>query len=571
MSFKTLLSVLSLFLCGMASAQGFTSQTDPVLNAMRKELSRSMSVLAKAEKVPLYHLAYEITDSRGYSFTAEMGAEDSENIWHVRNLDVDGRIGSYDFDNTHEMKGMAAWDEQEHDGNAITLPIEDDENAIRASIWRWTDKTFKDALERYTKVKTNRAVTAEEDDKSDDFSSGEPVEKYYEVVEPPIIDTASWRARVTAYSGMFKGKPFIYTSVVNFSADTTNRYFVSSDGADLRHGGTSLRLYYSITTRTPDGMDLQRFKSYDGFGPADMPSDETVRADIERSIKELEALRNAPVAEPFSGPAILRNTASAVFFHEVLGHRVEGHRQKKESEGQTFAKKANEKVVSPVLSVFDDPAMDRFNGVALRGYYKFDNEGMPGKKASIIENGVLKGFLMGRVPIRNFSHSNGHGRRQPGHSPVSRMGNLIVTVKNPVPYEKLRAMLVDRIRKSGKPYGYIFDDISEGFTLTGRSLPQSFSVVPLLVYRVYPDGRPDEVVRGVNMVGTPLTAFSKVVAGASDPEVFDGTCGAESGWVPVSAVSPSLLLSEVETEKAEKLNQKPPLLPPPPVDDKGGR
>lgn len=563
--------MLLLSSCRMAAAQAYTAQTDPVLNAMRKELARSVNVLAKAEKVPLYHLTYEVTDSRGYSVHAEMGAKDSENSWHVRNLDVDGRIGNPQFDNTHEMKGMAAWDDQERDGNAVTLSIEDDEDAIRASLWRWTDKEFKDALERYTRVKTNRAITADEDDKSDDFSTGEPAEKYYEAVAPPAIDTATWRSRVVKYSGLFKGKPFIYTSVVSFSIDTQNHYLVNSEGVDIRHGETLVRLAYSITTRTGDGMDLERYKSYDGFTPEDMPSDETVLKDIEQSIKELEALKNAPVAEPFSGPAILRNRASAVFFHEVLGHRVEGHRQKKESEGQTFAKKVNERIVSPLLSIYDDPNQERFNDVALRGYYKFDNEGIPAKKASIVENGVLKGFLMSRVPIKNFNHSNGHGRRQPGHAPVSRMANLIVSVKNPVPYEKLRAMLIDRIKKAGKPYGYVFEDISEGFTVTGRSMPQSFSVTPLLVYRVYPDGRPDEVVRGVNMVGTPLTSFSKVVAGASDPEVFDGVCGAESGWVPVSAVSPSLLLSEVETEKAGKMNNKPPLLPPPPVAEKGGK
>jgi hypothetical protein len=88
-------------------------------------------------------------------------------------------------------------------------------------------------------------------------------------------------------------------------------------------------------------------------------------------------------------------------------------------------------------------------------------------------------------------------------------------------------------------------------------------VIPLLVSRVYQDGRPDEVVRGVDIVGTPLTSFSKIIMAAEDDDIFNGTCGAESGMVPVSAVSPSLLVTEIEVEKKEKGQERPPILPPP--------
>jgi len=78
-------------------------------------------------------------------------------------------------------------------------------------------------------------------------------------------------------------------------------------------------------------------------------------------------------------------------------------------------------------------------------------------------------------------------------------------------------------------------------------------------------------VRGLNLIGTPIQAFSRIKAAADDAGVFNGTCGAESGWVPVSAVSPSLLFSEMETEKVSKSNNKPPLLPPPYAGKKGGK
>jgi TldD protein len=252
-----------------------------------------------------------------------------------------------------------------------------------------------------------------------------------------------------------------------------------------------------------------------------------------------------------------------VYFHEIIGHRLEGHRQKLEDSGQTFAKKVGQKVTGDIISLYDDPSLKEFKGKPLRGYYRYDDEGVRGQRASLIENGVLKGFLMNRSPIRGFGASNGHGRRSPGNPTVSRMGNLIVEASKTVPYPELRQMLIDECKRQNKPFGLVFDDISGGFTYTGRGSGQSFKVKPLLVYKVYTDGRPDEVVRGVDIVGTPIVSFSKVVAAADDSDIFNGTCGAESGWVPVSAVSPSLLITEMEVEKSQKSQQKPPVLEPP--------
>ena len=178
-----------------------------------------------------------------------------------------------------------------------------------------------------------------------------------------------------------------------------------------------------------------------------------------------------------------------------------------------------------------------------------DDEGTPAERVTVVEHGVLRNFLMSRSPIEGFARSNGHGRREHGNDAVSRQGNLIVESEKVVPYERLREMLIEECVKQGKPYGLIFDDISGGFTMTGRGGPQAFKVLPLYVTRVYADGRPDEVVRGVDIVGTPLTSFSKIIMAADDADVFNGTCGAESGWCPVSAVSPSLLVSEIEVEK----------------------
>jgi len=181
----------------------------------------------------------------------------------------------------------------------------------------------------------------------------------------------------------------------------------------------------------------------------------------------------------------------------------------------------------------------------------------------LVKDGILKTFLLSRSPVKGFDHSNGHGRRSPGADVESRMGNTIVYSSKTVPFPKLREVLIDECKKQDKPYGLLFQDITGGFTGTRRAGAQMYKVLPVVVYRVYPDGRPDELVRGVDIVGTPLSSFNKIIMTGDDPDVFNGTCGSTSGWVPVSAVSPSILVSEIEIEKRRREQDKPPILPPP--------
>jgi predicted Zn-dependent protease len=278
------------------------------------------------------------------------------------------------------------------------------------------------------------------------------------------------------------------------------------------------------------------------------------------------------------GPAILSGSASGVFFHEIFGHRVEGHRQKDEAEGQTFTKSLNAPVLPAFLSVVFDATKKTLGSVDLNGWYEYDDEGIPARPVTLVENGILKTFLMSRAPIQGFANSNGHGRREPGHEIVSRQSNLIVESKKQVSDAQLRQMLVDEIKRENKPYGLYFEQVTGGFTTTQRRGLQAFTVIPLMVYRVYADGRPDELVRGVDIVGTPLASFGKILATSDKPEVFNGYCGAESGSVPVSAASPALLVSEIEIQKKDRGQETPPVLPrptdgggPPPPSNGGGQ
>jgi len=346
--------------------------------------------------------------------------------------------------------------------------------------------------------------------------------------------------------------------------------YVSTEGSAVAAPATMIRLIVQAETRADDGMDLIRVETYQALTPDQLPAETQIGADIQKMAADLAELRKAPIAEPYDGPALLSGRAAAVFFHEVLGHRLEGHRQRGENEGQTFTKKVNQVVLPEFLSVVDDPTMRQLNGTPLAGWYEFDNEGEPAERADLIENGVLKDFLTSRTPFKGFAQSNGHGRGQPGLMPTGRQGNLIVTSTKTAPDAELRLKFIEDIKKQGKPYGLYFEDIQGGFTLTMRSLPQAFQVLPVMVWRVYADGRPDELVRGVDIVGTPLAALTHIELTGDKTDVFNGVCGAESGWVPVSAAAPAMLFSEMEVQKRAQSHNRPPILPPPTADTDSG-
>jgi predicted Zn-dependent protease len=531
------------------------------IQIMKQELSRNFEQLQK-ETVPPYYMSYSIDDVRTQAVTGSFGAITSRNSGRASYLNISVRVGSYRLDNTHELRGDSLSSVRSRFGASMRAPLDESAEALRIILWRETDKTYKNAAETLAKVKSESSVKVAAEDKSDDFSKVDAqlsLEKPLEIT----VDLDKWSGRIRKYSESFKKYPFILDSTVSFQSEVRNKHFVNTEGTTLTAPINYMRLQVSASTKADDGMELPLYLSYFGFKEPDLPSEDRVMADIAAMIGTLEKLRTAPLVEPYTGPAILSGKASGVFFHEILGHRLEGHRQKSESEGQTFKKKVGELVLPEFMSVVFDPSIKELSGFNLSGFVRFDDEGSKAEKVVCIKDGILKDFLMSRTPIENFSRSNGHARGQPGMKPVSRQSNLIVDSKNMLEEDKLRLMFITECKKQNKPFGLLFSEIAGGFTSTGRTMPNAFNVTPLLVYRVYTDGRPDELVRGVDLIGTPLTTFSKINATGSKIEVFNGMCGAESGSVPVSALSPSIMVSEIEVQKKAKSQEKPPILPPP--------
>ena len=518
-----------------------------------------------------YFLSYAVADTETLTITAQYGAIGQSNSTHTRIADVQVRLGSPTLDNTHGTHRTSAL-------TTMPLPLTNDSAAIQRTLWYATDRGYGTALDALEKVKTEQQVRAKEEDTSADFSTEAPRTEVLTPASPLEVDKPMWENRLREITAVFRAHGAITYDMAILEAAHDTNYFVSSEGAKVAAPNQVARLIVVARTRAADGMDLFRTETFEADATGHLPDQQSVLAKVEAMAKNLDDLRVAPITEPFAGPAILSGRAAAVFFHEVLGHRLEGQRQRGDEEGQTFTKLLGKPILPSFLSVADDPTLREYKGQPLSGYYLFDNEGQPAQRVQLVDDGVLKTFLMSRLPVASFATTNGHGRAETGKMPTGRQGNLIVTSTKTVSDAELREMLKAEAKTQGKAYGLYFEDISSGFAVTTRSSPQAFQVIPLVVYRVYVDGRPDELVRGVSIVGTPQAALSRIVATDDKPDVFNGECGAESGTVPVSAVAPAMLVSEIETQRQAQGTARPPILPPPPVSagavlraDKGGQ
>jgi predicted Zn-dependent protease len=530
--------------------------SSPVLAAMQAELSRTQAKL-KSQPVPPYYLSYEITETHTIRVAGAFGKIENSGESRSRRLDIDLRVGDYNLDNTREIRGERSLPQF----GTTFVPLDSDPDAIRAVIWQQTDASYKRAIEQFTKVKTNVQVKVAQDDKSADFSHEAP-EHYSEPIADVQVDRVAWENRIRKYTAPFARYTNIYQATAFLTATAETRWYVNSEGTIIQTSQPGLQLFIIANTKASDGMELPRYESYFGFTEKDLPDDATVLKAVDKMIHDMEALRVAPIVDAYIGPAILSGRASGVFFHEIFGHRVEGQRQRNSDDAQTFKQKIGQPVLAKEFSVYFDPTTRRLANTDLAGSYVYDNQGVKARRVAVVENGVLKTFLMSRKPVEGISQSNGHGRKQVGLSPVARQSNLIVEVAPSAVQPDLKKVLIAEIKKQGLPFGLFFEDIQGGFTFTGRTIPNAFNVLPLMVYRIFPDGR-EELVRGADLIGTPLTTFSKIVAADKNVAVFNGICGAESGGVPVSASSPAILVTQIEVQKKAKSQERIPILPAP--------
>lgn len=564
----TRMSVVAAVLALSASASGAEDPRLTVLHAMQAELSRSMEKLRLNEYEPPYFVAYQVKDVLRHEVSGRYGAVFNRGSNRERKVFVDVRVGSYELDSSgaesSDLYDFASTPRFEARREA---PLDDDPRALRNALWLVTDERYKAALAAYLQKKSKRVYDVEEKEQGPSFSREKP-SRYVQPPEPFAWDNEKAERLVREVSAVFRGFPDLFDSDVRFEASKAVRTFASSEGSGIITERSLFEIHVQGFARAADGQLLENGRDWYASSAEQLPSLEKVRQEALAMSQELLGLRKAPTVDPYTGPAILAPVATGVLFHEVIGHRLEGDRQEDRNDGRTFKGQVGNAVIPPFLGVLDDPTLAMAGGTALNGFYRFDEDGVPAQRVLLIERGVLKNFLLSRRPIKGFAVSNGHGRSQGNHIPTARMGNLIVESKRAVSEAKLKQMLIDEAKRQKKPYALILKDITGGNTNTSSFGYQAFKGQPRLVYRVDVKTGKEELVRGVEMVGTPLTTINKIVATGDKAGVFNGFCGAESGYVPVSTVAPATLISELELQRTAKTHERAPLLPSPwSVDD----
>ena len=552
----------SLFTLLSLAGSAVYAAEDKLMNILDEELNREMDELSEQEDPP-YYIDYRVDNISSLSLRTSFGSLVGDNESRSRVLTACVRVGDYEFDNTHDFPGSFSMSEQSEVYGAL-LPVEDDPEAIKQVLWRVTDVAYKNAAGTLSSFRNNEN-TGEQKTKLPDFSKEEP-SVYY---EKPVIswigqqEKIKWIERLKEYTSRFMNDTLILRCEAFLNYNAQRKYFVSTEGSRIVQNTNYSQVQLLIEMKHSKGSVLQYQKSFTASDPSGLPDHEVILEAISSIYQKLKNMYNAPLAEAYAGPAILSPAAAGVFFHEIFGHRIEGHRLQSVDDGQTFKDKIGSAVLPAGFNVYSDPTLEKWQGQDLIGHYKYDEQGMAGQRVLVVDKGILKNFLMSRQPTEEFRHSNGHGRAQAGYAPVSRQSNLIVESTQAVSFEELRKKLIKECRKQKKEYGYYFKEVIGGLTYTDRYNANVFDVVPTEVYRIYADGRPDEPVTGVELIGTPLTMFSNILAAGNEQEVFTGFCGAESGHVPVTTVAPALFVKKIETQKSPEINTILPLLPTP--------
>ena len=562
---KTVLVIFSCFLSLLFVPKTYGQGQDKLLGLLKEELAQQMKEL-KGEEFPPYHMNYRVIDVTTSVVSTSFGALMNSQQYRSRTLVPQIRLGDEKLDN-FRFNQMGAAMSRYQGPSVARLPLdeENNEDAVRQAIWDEVNNRYKFAVDMYQKTKAESSVNVEEEDKAPYFSEAK-VEKYYEAplpAEKMTIDMDRWAARMKEISAVFKNQPGIMKGDAIMIYTVERRYFVNNEGTEVVQNLPYARIMVFGETKADDGMELPLNLSYFAYDPADLPANDKIIADAKEMVKTLEALRVAPVVDPYTGPALLSGPASGVFFHEIFGHRIEGQRMKSENDGQTFKKMVGQLVLPADMHVYDDPTLRKYAGEDLNGFYKYDDQGVKAERVDVVVNGKLNDFLMTRTPIDGHPRTNGHARASDGFDPVSRQSNLVIETSNPKTPEELRQLLIEEVKKQGKEYGYFFKEVTSGFTFTGKGATNSFNVTPLEVYKVFADGRPDQLVRGVDLIGTPLSMFSNIIYAGNDARVFTGMCGAESGSIPVTAISPTILVNKVETQRKAKSQDILPILPAP--------
>lgn len=551
------IALLAILLGGTALAGG----PEDLCVEMKKELDRNFEGLKLPDYPGPYFMSYLLRDLEIAGVTARYGAPVMRKKDRQLIVDSDVRVGSFEFDNS--MDRFAGFDMpfrfQPFKNRA---PLNAQGLSLRKTLWKLTDGDYKGAVASFLKVKAQRIYKADDPEFVGCFSKA-PAVKHLDKPAEFVKDLEPYEKIAVTISKKLSDEAFIQDSWVSFDANKADRYFVNSEGSLFYTSDTYFSYSVQAFARAEDGTVIPHSIVLYSRKLSELPDKKELMTRVDEMVVELKALSEAELLQPYSGPTLLEGDTAGVFLHEALGHRLEGHRQGGREEGGTFAGKVGDQILPEDVSIFDDPTLASIDGSGINGYYVLDDEGVKAQRVVLVDKGKLSGFLLTRRPVQGFTESNGHARAGLSAAPVARMGTLIMESSKTIPKEQLKTLLIEQARKDGKPFAIILRRAQGGATNTSSYGFQAFKGVARLVYKVDLETGKETLVRGVDLVGTPLASLMKIRAVGDDRALFNGYCGAESGFVPVSTLTPSLLLSELEFQKAPPMREQKEILAPP--------
>ncbi len=574
---------------------------DQTLRAMRDEMARAktrleLKIPGNDTPVRPYYVEYRLLDLDFREISGEFGALLNTNHSRSRFMDVEARVGSYKLDSSNFISddGFRGFI-----GSTGSVGIDRDYDSLRQDLWIATDQAFKEAVETYSRKQAYLSSLARQSD-INDFSKTEPVHQ----IEPLVMadwSNRDWEKEVRETSGALRAFPQIYEGRVTYYLVFATEYLVTSEGTEIRTNRSFAAIESGMNALADDGMPVNDFYATYAVRPADLPAPDAVRKSLNVTGSELMALRSAPAAQDYTGPALFEARAAAPLLAQILGPAVNGARppvsftpvmeQLLSGLGgkSDWITRIGARVLPASVTVVDDPGAKEFHGTPLLGAYAVDDEGVRAQKVTLVENGTLKNELMSRRPGPDFDQSNGHGRAAFLSDARPTMSNLFFTSKETMSPADLKKKFLDSCREQKLAYCLVVREMDNPtISLLHQDDFQALLAsygggagtgdrLPLVVYRVYPEDGREEIIRGARVIGLNSRAIRNIAGIGNDDLVYNymqsqingfagtalGAFGSAQNGLPASIVAPSLLFEEVEVRGARGEPKRLPLIPAP--------
>lgn len=540
--------ILPPLLAVLLAAPASAASAEPALErAVQAELGRAKREL-KAEGYPgVYHAALTVWDLDDWDRWSAMGAARAEARQSQRIVLADVRVGGPGLDN-HPVAPKT-------DYLGTPVSIADDEFALRHALWRVLDGAYKSATADFLRKQERLVAQGKAEYDTDDLSA-EPA-----VVSVSSRPASSWdldrlRRLEDALGEPFRRAPSLLYAESHASVRRLWTRVRDTDGTAVDKADDAAKVEIEASALSPDGLRETVGRDWSARTPDALPSEAEVRRAGRELLADLAELRVAATTSPFSAPALIDPSVSAALVF-ALGQRLSGEELRNPGGAQTFRGRVGDRVLATDLTLVDDPTQTAFKGAPLYGRYEFDDQGVPARRVTLVERGVLKGFLLSRYPVKGTARSNGHGRAPVGQMPVGAPGVLSLTTADPKPVARLLDLLRERCRGAGKPYGLWVRSLRGAVQQQSGGAQGSIRFMARVDLVPVDGGKPLRV-RDLDLVGTPLVMAGSVLAAGDDLDDSEVNMGA-----PATVIAPSLLLSDGELQRSETKPEKAPILPPP--------